>query len=289
VTRRRQSELQTAASRADLEDAKRALFLATGMLWPQARAAEGMTELQKQGIGTDCAPPFVSLQKTLDAAAAWVPSEHTRALIDTADVLRRLDASFHFERWLTRPELAQARSVADALMWVEADHEEFLVMYCTKRLGLLGPQLRPYVAQILLGLRSVRGELVLPGDMVAIRNRRPIPLSSFPDDQIPSKLLAFARARMLFDQNARRFVPPCEYQLLAVDELRKVSFQFRWRIDADWNDVKRMLDNRTAGELEQVLDGYSVKDMGKTNYNHFRAQLPRVRKAIFDVQRARIH
>lgn len=77
-------------------------------------------------------------------------------------------------------------------------------------------------------------------------------------------------------------------RLSALDELVLVescSFSLRWRIQVDWDEVGECLDDRTARELEQVLSGMSVQEIGKTHYNHFRRQVPTIRKIVFDLQR----
>jgi hypothetical protein len=79
------------------------------------------------------------------------------------------------------------------------------------------------------------------------------------------------------------------WPLSAIDELtlhESSSFGLRWRIPIDWDEMADYLDDRTARELEQVLSGLSVEEIGKTNYNHFRRQLPQIRKLAFDLQRS---
>lgn len=77
-------------------------------------------------------------------------------------------------------------------------------------------------------------------------------------------------------------------QLSAIDKLKldeSCSFGLRWRINVNWDEVAECLDDRTVRELRQTLAGSSVEEMGKTDYNHFREQLPRIRKIVFDLHR----
>ncbi len=60
--------------------------------------------------------------------------------------------------------------------------------------------------------------------------------------------------------------------------------RFRWTAGAtiDWDAIANQLDPRTAAELRMRLDGFSVDEMSKKNYEHFRTKLPAIRKLIID-------
>jgi hypothetical protein len=284
-TERLAAELVNAIEGGDVEATRRVLWRIAGHLRPALMVTEGLTEFRKPEITARCADDFARLKAILDAAVS-LPAT---AASDASAVLQALESCFRFVLSIERPELARVTRLAAALKppKVEPDAEEFLVSYRTNELGLLGPQLDPHLAEVLLGMRQIDGEIDLPGDMTVKRRGRKVSLASFEDDQIRDKLIEFARARRSSEQ--KHTAGSREHQMEAVDELSAaaLSFSLRWRISIDWNEVGELLDDRTAGELEQVLHGCSVEEMGKTNYNHFREQLPRIRKAALDVQRAK--
>jgi hypothetical protein len=277
------ADLSTAIESGDLEAIRHVMWRISGHLRPALLTT--VTEYRKPEIADTCAEEFARLKALFDTARAQGLFDDAPATVaDTLATFNRLESCFRFVQSIERPELTRAKRLADSLKRRESDHEVFLSAY-RGELGLLGSGLDAYIAQVLLGMRMIDGELNLPGDLTVIRSKREIPIAQFSDAEIRHRVLNFARARRDFDQKARMCEAGIE-QLSAVDELEiaKLSFSLRWRISIDWNDVGQMLDDRTAHELNQVLAGCPVAEMGKTAYNHFREQLPRIRKIAFDVR-----
>jgi hypothetical protein len=270
-----------ALARADLEGVHRAALMVSGTLGPEQ--VRGFSQFSMREMLTYCTPELTGLQEIVEGVG-WSDT----AVSDAASRLRALETSIgRFHIWAKQPRHAYCEAIIRAAQKGEQDFGDYLIWLRRSELGVIGDKLDPYIAQVLLGMRRIDGELALPGDMKFIRHRREFSLASLSDHQLYEKLEKSARKRKYFDQHPRRGAKPgVEDQLSASDELQAVSFSLRWRITIDWDEVGGLLNDRTARELGQVRAGYSVEEMGKTNYNHFREQLPRIRKAAFDVQRA---
>jgi len=147
----------------------------------------------------------IDSQQRQEWASENVNANRRRSLVGIAhrqigelmNAITRLEShwgSFHV--WITRPKRALCESLIRAWQKGELDSEDFLVWFRKYELGLLGPQLDPYVAEVLLGLRVSGGEILLPGDL---RN-----LAHLNDDEIYTAILRQARGRRLADGDPRQ-------------------------------------------------------------------------------------
>jgi hypothetical protein len=97
-----------------------------------------------------------------------------------------------FSIWIKTPNRAKCASLNRAWKKSEPDYEDFLTAVRRNSLGLAEPQLDPYIAQVLLGMRIRAGEIRLPADL---RN-----LPECADDEIWPTILRLARSRWLKDK-----------------------------------------------------------------------------------------
>jgi hypothetical protein len=118
---------------------------------------------------------------------------HLGELVNAITSLESQWGSFHI--WIKRRAWAFCESLNRAWQKRELDSEELLVWFREHELGLLEPQLDPYIAQVVLGMHVSNGEILLPGDL---RN-----LAHLNEHEITSAILDQARRRKQADEDTR--------------------------------------------------------------------------------------
>lgn len=119
---------------------------------------------------------------------------HIRGLLNAITSLESHWGSFHV--WLKQPKRALCESLIQAWKKGELDSDEFLGWFREHQLLLQGPELDPYIAQVLLRLHVFGGEIRLPGDL---QN-----LAHLDDHETYAAIVRMARARKEADQDWRR-------------------------------------------------------------------------------------
>jgi hypothetical protein len=250
---------------------------------PEAYAEAGVRLAQTQspeekvqlidGIVSSVRGSYLAFEKSRSRHRGDVPDMADRAL------------EREFDQW-SRPIMNRADSTTcwaiDAAVRSVRYHDDDLLLFVQEQVLELGcgRQMRAHLAEYLHPYQT---------------GAQPVPT---PEERIQSLLgtehpVLYIRQTMRNLHSVRHTVKPFQVcgkavlQLSALDELMasRPQFSLRWGLKVDWDDVGNALDLRTAQELEQVLSGHSVEQMGKTNYNHFRQQLPRIRKLVLDVRR----
>src|SRR5579862_9378558 len=141
-------------------------------------AAEKIESLQQRELASGAAN--ANGRSFLVGLSRW----HIGRLQEGIEQLESQYGSFHI--LIRQPNRTLCESVVRAWQQREPDLDEFLLWFCRDRLRLLGPELDPYVAQVLLGLRVSNGEIVLSADLEG--------LTHLNDDEIGSAILRRARA-----------------------------------------------------------------------------------------------
>ena len=151
--------------------------------------------------------------------------------------------------------------------------------------------------QVLLDMHTSGHEIKLGTGMETLRNALARHCKS--DSDVYTEILRLARNRKSRDETYRHEAVyggnPIKEPALsldapearAIDALfaqRQVNQLFRWRHSLDWDKVTQSLDDRTARELNQVLAGATVEEMGEANYKHFRRALPKIRGIAWQLQ-----
>ena len=119
---------------------------------------------------------------------------HIAGLLNAITSLESHLGSFHV--WLKQPKRALCESLIRAWQKGELDSEEFLVWFREHQLLLHGPELDPYIAQVLLGMHISGGEILLPGDL---QN-----LAHLNDHETYTAIVRMARARKQADEDGRQ-------------------------------------------------------------------------------------
>jgi hypothetical protein len=129
---------------------------------------------------------------------------HIGGLLNAISDLESHWGSFHI--WTKHPKRSLCESLIRAWRKGDLDSEDFLVWFRTDQLGLLGPELDPYIAQVLLGMRVSGGQVLLPGDLHNLAGKS--------ENEIFAVILSMARARKLADEygseDLARVGPPGE-------------------------------------------------------------------------------
>lgn len=185
-----------------------------------------------------------------------------------------------FDIWVRRPRVNTCKSLVRAFQNGEIDSEEFLCWFRASELKLIGNQLDPYLAQVLLGMRVSGGTLVLPGDMTVKRKGREVHLGDLGDCEIYQAIVRAARARKYsyesgtYDQtraallDRRRRLEEIDQHFVDSSELEEVTSRGAAFINAatreDWERVgraaglnrkqARVLARRAAGTAHQKND-----------------------------------
>jgi hypothetical protein len=139
------------------------------------------------------------------ALAIWQPERPYSGTIaywlrSSALDIGLLDGSVgSFDIWIKAPNRAICASLNRAWRKDEPDYENFLVAVRQQLLGLRGSKLDPYIAEVLLGMRVSRGDIVLPADLENLCAN---------DDDIWQTIVRKARGRRSDDQYER---PPDVY------------------------------------------------------------------------------
>ena len=186
-----------------LERTRRATEL-DGSVWPKGEAFIGPGEIT---INESCKVPgnypFASSSDDLDPRVPFriATINEMQAAGCALDRIRRLFGSFDI--WAKRPKLETCHAMVRAWRNGDLDSEEFLFWFRKDNLGLLGPELDPYIAQILLGMRKEAGELVLPGDMTVVRKRRQTHLDNIPEEEFCGRLVNAARSRRRWQESVK--------------------------------------------------------------------------------------
>jgi hypothetical protein len=123
-----------------------------------------------------------------------IAERHIGELLNAIISLESTWGSFHI--WIKRREWALCESLTRAWQKGELDSEELLVWFREHELGLLGPQLDPYIAQVLLGMHVSGGEILIPGDLQNLAHRN--------GQEIYATILRQARGRKQADEDGRR-------------------------------------------------------------------------------------
>jgi hypothetical protein len=79
--------------------------------------------------------------------------------------IESLNCSLEIDIWVKQPRRKTCESLIRACQAQQRDFEHFLAWFREHELGLLGPQLDCYTAEVLLGMHVSGGEIQLPGDM----------------------------------------------------------------------------------------------------------------------------
>src|SRR6202453_4051789 len=119
---------------------------------------------------------------------------HIGQLLNAIKGLESHLGSFHI--WIKRREWALCNSLTRAWQKRELDSETLLVWFREHELGLLDPQLDPYIAQVLLGMHVSGGEILLPGDLQNLAHLK--------DHEIYGAILRLARGRKQKDEDGRQ-------------------------------------------------------------------------------------
>lgn len=125
---------------------------------------------------------------------AGIAQRDIRALVNAITHLESHWGSIQI--WVKQPKRTLCQSMVRAWQNGEADSEEFLVWFREHELGLLGRDLDPNIAEVLLGLHSSGGEIELPGDLQS--------LAHLNEHEIYNAVLHKARFRKLAEQDGRR-------------------------------------------------------------------------------------
>jgi len=282
---RRTGDLQAALARGDAEAVKTAARLVSGQLGPEG--LRGVSQFAMRELVTWVAPAYAELKATIEQINGTLAPA---AVSDAASRLSLFECSVgQVQIWVKRPKLASLEALVRAAQKGEQDFSDYLAELRSSALGLAGGELDPYLAMVVLGMRIENGEVVLPGDMVVKHRRKVIKLNEVPEHELMQELHTWARRRMQSygrDDGSE----PHRHQLSEIDEAPIAADdaddwgKFRWnaRVRVDWEAIANRLDPRTAGELRMKLDGFSVDEMGKGNYEHLRTKLPAIRKLVID-------
>lgn len=149
------------------------------------RAAGEIDSLQRQEWASE--NPSANGRRFL----VGISQGHFAGLLNAITSLEEHWGSFHI--WINQPKRALCESLIRAWQKGESDSEEFLVWFREHQLGLLGSELDPYIAQVLLGMHVMGGEIVLPGDLqnLALLN----------DHETYTAIVRKARARKQADED----------------------------------------------------------------------------------------
>lgn len=284
--KRRVGELLESMARGDAEGVLNAARMVSGTLGPEG--LRGASQFQMRNLITSVAPQYVILTDTIKQVSGTHPA------VAVSDALSRLAAfessAGRVHIWVQRPKLATCEALVRAAQNREQDFPDYLAWLRGVELGLLGSELDAFLAMVILGMRSERGELVLPGDMLVKRRRRVVlNLGDVPEPEVLPKLLEWAEQRKKYHGRADGKQRHRD-QLSQIDRTRLEAEdaaawgRFRWTagVKVDWEAIANQLDPRTAEELRMTLDGCSVDEIGKVNYEHLRRKLPAIRKLIID-------
>jgi hypothetical protein len=171
--------------------------------WPQGKACVGPDETTFGMFKVPGDYPLVDSNVTEDQILSFRTA--TIGEMEAAGrSLDRVEGLFgSFDIWVKRPKLETCHAMVRAWQNGDLDSEEFLFWFRKDNLGLLGPQLDPYIAQILLGMRKEAGELVLPGDMTVVRKRRQTHLDNIPEEEFCGRLVKAARSRKRWQESVK--------------------------------------------------------------------------------------
>ena len=198
-------------------------------------------------------------------------------------------ASRTFDRFgesaLRRLDGPAALSIETASRAVEY-HDEPYLKFTQEHVFKLGTnwRIRAYLGEYLFPFKTGKQPVSTPRDRIAH-----VLTADYPALYVKQTILDLYSARHLRKpyQGGGRVI----HQLSALDELlmrQTCKTSFHWRVEVDWVEVATLLDHRTAHVLAQLLAGRTVAEIGKTNYNYFRRQFPRIRQAVLSCQHRRL-
>src|ERR1039458_7325759 len=116
-----------------------------------------------------------------------------------------------------------------------------------------------------------------------------------PNPDLYPEILRLARNRKTRDETSSQYGTVHDEPVLSLDApeagaidglfaQRQLNLSFRFRHRIDWDAVAQALDGRTARELERGLSGATVEEMDKSNYEHFRRAIPKIRGIAWQLQ-----
>lgn len=225
--------------------------------------------------------------------------------------------SFHI--WLKQPQRATCESLLKAWENGDADFQDYLTWMRRHEFGLLparppcracrvaqatgriGPQCRcgrydagldAYIVQVLFDMRTsgrLQNALSQRCKTDADVYNEIVRLAG--NQKRRDETNRYQRQTVGYDCDGKPIKEPVPSldapEARVIDELfaeRQLNEGFRWRYRLDWDEVAQACDDRTARELEQVLSGASVEEMGKANYEHFRRAIPKIRGIAWQLQ-----
>jgi len=128
----------------------------------------------------------------LEAPSRFVP----RSMLYPSERILSIKRSLQIDIWIKQPRRLTCEGIIRAFQAGELDVESFLAWFREQTMGLLGPELDPYIAEVLLGMRVSGGEILLPGDM---QN-----LAGLGEQEIIEVIVARANALRRSDDNGTR-------------------------------------------------------------------------------------
>jgi hypothetical protein len=121
-----------------------------------------------------------------------------RHIGELSNAIARLETQWgSFQLWIKQPKRAFSESLVQAWRNGELDFEDFLLWFREHELGLPGPELDAYIAQVLLGVPRLGSEIALLGD--------PQTIAGLDEGEVYNAILGQARYRKEAEQRIARY------------------------------------------------------------------------------------